>query len=287
MKGILIIACGHYNYGRMAAALAATIRASFPDTHITLAYAGQAMEHLTMQDLLIFDERVAINEKYYTNDNGVSWLRPKLFLPEISPYDETIYLDCDMAWLNKSPEIIFELCKDLDFVVKNYSNENINDALDSNKEWAKASEIRTAYQINDVPFYAISTEVVYFKKTDQVKKLYKNAAQIFDNPLVEYRSFAGGMADELALNIACMLQQKFTGIDNFVPVFWRQAEKKYPILETLRNDYFALSMGGARSASAEQNIYNILVAAAYYALGISHPYKWIDKSRYLNERKKI
>lgn len=281
-QGIVLVACGHPFYGRMAAGLAATIKKVNKNIPITVAMAGQAMDHLSDKELAIFDSIIMLSDSYFVK----SWVRVKLLLPEFSPYDETLFFDCDMAWMAKDPQELFDQCSPFDFVIKNYDSMPLARAVDDPKEWAKASDIRAIYGLKDATLYSISSEVIYFRKTESVISLFRSAVEIFDNPKIPFLEFANYMADELAISIACMKAGKYTGIDSWNPTFWRKYEKVPPYLDKIRSKFYALSMGGARSGQQEKACYKVLVDAAYQALDIQNPFQWVDKATFLPSQRK-
>lgn len=281
-QGIVLIACGHPFYGRMAAGLAATIKVVNKNIPITVAMAGEAANHMTDEELKIFDTVIMLPDNYFVK----SWVRIKLLLPEFSPYDETLFLDCDMAWLSKDPQELFDQCSPYDFVIKNYDSIPLSKAIDDPKEWAKASDIRAIYGVKDAKLYSISSEVIYFRKSESVISLFRSAVEIFDNPKIPYLEFANYVADELAISIACMKAGKYTGIESWNPTFWRKYEKVNPYLDKIKPKFYALSMGGARSGQQEKACYKIQVEAAYKALGIHSPFIWVDKATFLPSQRK-
>ena len=98
-KGILILAIGHPYYGRMAAALAATIKTTGTGIPIHLAYTESAISHLTEKEIALFSSKSIINDKYCTPVP----IRSKMFIYQLSPFDETLYLDADLLLFQKMP----------------------------------------------------------------------------------------------------------------------------------------------------------------------------------------
>lgn len=274
MKGILLIALQHHYYGKMAAALAATIRAC-SDIPIALICDRISLSDISESEKNLF-QIIPINNEGHA-------LRNKLCLFDLSPFDETLYLDVDMAWFGRDP---LELFTDTDFNMKNYGSTILDKAENNSKAWANFGEISLVYGLGEKLNFHLSSEVIYFKKTERVKDLFEKAKQVFDNPKITFRQFAGYMPDELAFAIA-MMQTDLYPQENFEPVFWRQTNKSNCYLPSLREKFHGFSMGGIRATDVEIQIYNNLVSAAYYKLGLVHPHKWVNKNRFLNNRKKI
>jgi len=273
-KGLLLICIGHHYYGKMAAALAATIRAC-SDIPIALVCDRISLSDISESEKKLFQLIPIVNEGYA--------LRNKLCLFELSPFDETLYLDVDMAWFGRDP---LELFTDTDFNMKNYGSTLLDKAENNTKAWANFTEISVIYGLGSKLNFHLSSEVIYFKKTDRVKELFEKAKQVYDNPKITYRTFAGYMADELAFSIA-MMQTDVYPQEKWEPVYWRQTNTAKCFIPSLRETYYGISMGGIRATDVEQQIYNNLVSAAYYKLGMVHPHKWVNKNRFLNDRKKI
>lgn len=285
-KGVVILAVGHAYYGKMAVALASTIKVCSPAIPITILCSPGAIEYLNNDECSLFD-KIIIPKESYVIQGDVRYLRPKLLLYDLSPYTETLYIDADISWFNQPIEGIFNLCKDTDFCIKNYGFTNIKDTLEDKSAWASASDIRLVYKLKDELNYSISSEIIYFKKTKQTKKLFATALSIFDNPKVSFRLFAGYMADELALSISMMVNKIYPSIVDWQPIYWRQSNKEQCSYPILRDKFYGLSMGGVRATKQEIEIYNMLINKAYYTLSISHPHSWINKSQFILDRKQI
>lgn len=284
-KGVVLIAIGHHNFGRMAAGLAASIKVC-GDIPISLIHSKSVLQDLSEDEKSLFN-LIEINEKEYTKDGEPRYLRPKLLLYELSPYDETIYLDVDMVWLNRSIIDLFEECKSHDFIMKNYGWKKLKDSPNDGKAWCTFSDIALVYKLSEQKNYHLSSEVIYFKKTKEVKKLFNTSIKIFDEPKIGYRVFAGYMADEMAFQIAMMLVELYPAIDEWQPVYWRQSNNAQCTIQRLNENFYAMSMGGIRASEKEQSIYNIMVQSAYQKLSIPRPHRWVNKNRFLNERKII
>lgn len=285
-KGVVLIALGHHYYGKMAAGLCATLKAIEPTLNVTLFYSQSAIADLSESERNLFNLVEVSSDKYSLN--GYSrFLRPKLLLHELSPYDTTIYLDVDMVWLGKPISELFAELENVNFTVKNYGAKPLSQSIDDPKAWAKYSDIALIYNLTDELNFTISSEFIYFKKTDEVKALLEKAVQVFDNPKIDYREFAGYVADELALSIAIMCTKTYPHKASYEPIWWVQSNIEKPTLANLREKFYAISMGGVRATTSNEQLYNILVSSAYYNLNIKYPHKWVNKHRFLQERKKI
>lgn len=112
-RGILLVALGAPEYGYMAANLAASIRHSDSEVNIHLVYAGKAISHFTAAHKALFSSMAECPAEYYTRgtrDEGrgindpatdkqqqtTEYIKAKTHIYELTPYEETLFLDVDM-----------------------------------------------------------------------------------------------------------------------------------------------------------------------------------------------
>jgi hypothetical protein len=278
MKGIFLIACGHAYYGKMAAALAATLKASDKTLPIHLAYAGDALNHLSAGEKDLFDSYSIIPPEYYTTAQGVKWIRTKMFIYELSPFDETLYLDCDILWLKRSPAELFDQLKNYDITFSNFGS--------GGSMWANHQEIKKAYNITQ-PIYGIHSELIYFKKSEKVKNFFDTALSIFDDIKIKHIVFAGSIPDELPLSIAAAITNTKPHRSNYRPVFWAKMEPGHKHIYLIAQKFYAVSMAGNTNTNFEIDTYNTLSSAAYHKLGLQKPFSWKMKRSFLPERKNL
>lgn len=272
-KGILILALGHSNYGRIATALAAMIKATGSELPIHLGYTDSAVKGLSKEERALFDSSKPIPEKYY----GKGFIQAKMYLYQLSPFKKTLYMDADIAWLKKSPDTLFDELTGLDIT---YANSGVQEA----SVWADVAAVKKAYGINQV--LGIHSELVYFKKEEKVKQFFAAAQDIYKNLKVESTVFAGAIPDELPFMIAAELTGTMPHQQPFLPFFWYKREKKLLHAYEIAKNYYAMSMGGHYNQQHEITMYNLLAKAAYYKLGLRNPYQWKQKQLFLSERQK-
>lgn len=101
-RGVVLLAAGNRCYGDYAVNFAASILQSEPEAKITLFATDSAVEHLDKVQRGYFD-KILMAPKDALYVNGVPYYnRFKLFLPHISPYDETLYFDVDSIWVSNT-----------------------------------------------------------------------------------------------------------------------------------------------------------------------------------------
>ena len=119
-KGILLIALGHPIYGKMAAALAASIKVAQTETPVVLYCNDKSVSRLMDGEKKLFDKMITMPEDYYIVNGVEKYLKAKTHIYDLSPFDETIFLDVDMIWNpKKKPEDLFEELKNLNFTMCN------------------------------------------------------------------------------------------------------------------------------------------------------------------------
>ena len=287
-KGILLIAAGHPYYGKMAAALAATIRVMDSEIPIHLAFTESAVKYLSTRELALFSSSDIIPVDYYTTEKGNNYIRIKMYMYELSPFKKTLFLDCDLLWLKKSVSDLFDELAGSIVSYQNYGFADLSEETLSNNFtlWADINEVKNAYNINEGRYYNVHSELLYFEKGQQTKKYFKAALKVYDNLKVAATVFAGSIPDELPFAIASAQLAIYPHKDNFTPSYWANAMGN-TILYNIYKNHFTMSMAGNMANDTQRGNYNILTTAAYQKLGLQQPYQWKNKRSFLSERKII
>lgn len=276
-KGILIFSLGHPYYCRYAYNLAVTIKA-VENISICLVHDYSSITHLSEDQLDIFDIRIP------------STLPPncgaKLNCYDLSPFEKTLVLDADMVWLPKQkPSELFESLNDVDFTA-------ITEGSTDNPSahyffWANIEEIREKYKITGV-VHQLRTEVMYFKKTEQNERMFKRAQSIYHNHGLSYvKEFAGGIPDEMAINIAAGIEGIEPHSVTWRPSYWAQLHRnQIPPLDQLYREYYLLSAGGNMNTENVKRLYNTIVKAQAPKLGLAFSFPLQSKHSFLENRRK-
>lgn len=277
MKGVLIIAAGHPYYGKMAAALAATVRCSDKDIPIHLSWAGTALNHLAEAERSLFTSMAEIPAIYCQSESGNKWIRAKMNMYDLTPFEETLYLDCDLLWLKRSPADMMNGFKKCEVTFPHFG---ISDSA-----WATLAELKKVYGPGQ--YWNIHSEMVYFRKGEKAKEYFDKALEVHDSLKVDHTVFAGGIPDELPFSIAGALTKTHPHKKEFRPVFWSKAVPGHFHIYQLSQKFYAFSMAGNRNTNFETDTYNILSLAAYRKLGLQNAYTWKQKRSFLPERKNL
>ncbi len=279
-KGILLIAVGSNQYGRMAANLASSIRAIDANIKIHLVWSGESISHLTDKHKELFTSMSECPKEYYTKGEKSVYIKPKLFMYELSPFKETLFLDSDVILISdntfKNPSTIFDELKDVELTFQNrdffdLSKEEINEGYSF---WCNVKDVKEKYFAGGFKngtgkYYSLHSEFVYFNRSDSNAKFFKLAQQIFDKPLVKGKEWGGDLPDELAFAIAMAITGKYPHKDKYLPLFWFAAEKQIP-LSQIRSNYYGISIGGHILPERIKGEYESL--AKVYAKMMNLPY---------------
>lgn len=282
---------GNPYYGRLAFNLAVTIKQVEPTMPITIVWEGKALSLLRNYDLnKTFDHIIEAPKEAYTTNGKQSYFKAKLYAYELSPFDETIYIDCDMVWLIKKPSELFESLKEFEFsaISEGFydmaTGENkINKAY---QVWAKIEDIKAAYNLSIGKLYQMRSEFIYFKKSEANKAFFDKAIEIYDSPKMTFIAVGGVQPDELAFNIAGALCQHYPHAEKYCPIYWYFLyTREWNDKAAMYNKYYAMSMGGNTTPSYVKEFYNRLVKARFNKSGTMYPFIFQDKRSWLPERK--
>jgi hypothetical protein len=283
LKGITIIATGHPYYGRMAYNLALSIKA-VEEIPIAVIFAGRALSHLSEKQLSVFDQKIELADDVPLRSGS------KLWINEYTPFKETLLLDADMLWMpQKTPSQLFQELSDVEFtaITEGYFlSDQDQDVNLSYFFWAEPREIQQVYKVDKI--YQWRTEVMYFKKNARTDKIFRLAQRVYKNPkLKTLRQYAGGVADELAINVAAAVNKAVPHKYKWTPAFWHRLNGNImPDIFTLYQ-YYLVSFGSNNASGAVKKFYDRIMKASAYKLGVSHVFPLHSKKEFLPERAKM
>lgn len=276
-RGIVLVSIGHAYYIRMAYQLAFSIKAN---ESVSITLISNNYNVLNEDQRNVFDNII-----HHDSKNG---LRVKTNIYNLSPYDETIYLDVDMLALNiNSFTKLFDELKDIDFTVACRGKSESKDWSKKTSMWADLTSYKDRFP-NGL-WYQLSSEFIYFKKSDKIKKLFDDANKQYDE-IRDFNLFGNTMADEFAFGISCCINEIYPHKENFTPIYWAHAEKR-PMREIdpyINEGYYGYSMGGKTSHPKQQDYY-INMLKYYQQKSKSRIDIFVPKSKnyYLPERHTI
>jgi hypothetical protein len=290
-KGIYMLALGHPNYGKMAAALAATMKFADKQIKIAVFYNDNALGKLSNAELNLFDEKIELGAHYYTNvDGSFNPIKARLYAYDQTPFDETLCIDVDNLWISKiTPTEVMEGLSANSFTIAN-NGHTIADEKANKKfsPWAKIADVIKAYDIKGKRFYDTSGEWFYFKKDETAKSFFEVAQNIFNTPpTIKVSKFIGqAIPDELAFAIAIAQTELYPHENYYRPTSWN-VKQTYMALCDLRKLCYSLCMGGSSNNQHLIKNYNRWCAHVYKNLDLQNPFTWKQKKHFIPERAKI
>lgn len=285
--GILMLAVGHPYYARQGYNLASSIKA-VEDIPIAIIFEGRSLSHLSESQLKVFDYKIELPE-HVNKSFGA-----KLYLNELSPFDNTLYLDVDMLWLpNKKPSDLISEFTDTEFTA---ITEGYYDLSNDSKEktntiyyfWAEPKEIKEVYKLTEGKLYQWRSEVLYFRKTARVNKFFKKAQTIHKNSKLKSQSMFGNqIPDELAINISAAINDIHPHKFQWTPAYWHKLHRDVvPDLGYLSKNWYLMSFGGNYINGSATKIYDQIMKVVMNKLGRQHVFSISSKKSYLPERQK-
>lgn len=288
-RGVVLIAAGYSQYGNMAKMLARGIRL-YSGTKIVLFCDEKALSHLTLKDKSLFDIRELPKFTYKVDGKADSYFRIKTFLPELSPFNETVFIDCDIMW--HPGKNIDELFLDADFSMINEGYIDFktgeNTVSKNYQFWARPEDVRRTYELTDGKLYQYRSEFIYFKKTVKVKEYFSLSRKIYDHIKVDSLRFGDILPDEIAFGIASAILKFYPHKNNYSPIYWDYLYKFMGLnTQELYKNYYGYSMGGRQVTDTQQDFYNGL--AKYYCSQYQIPqdYEWQHKRLFAQTHKAL
>lgn len=278
-KGVLLIALGHSQYGNMAVNLANSIKYNNKNTKIHLVYTESAFSQVT--DFSNFDSKEICPKEYYKNGEQTVFIKAKTHLYDLTPFDETIFLDVDtILFGGKDFNKFFDEFKDYDFTSENYGL--INRPRKDGHIWFDAKEAVEAYEPK-YEMHEIRSQMIYFKKNDTMSNFFDVVKDIFNNPKIKGFKFDGYLPDEMAFNIA-------TGITGVKPhkspyfvIYWEKTDNTMSWSDVVKS-FFGYSIGGNYISNKASTIYHNLAKAQ--SMGKRH-YRIFSKANWNQNRRTV
>lgn len=292
-SGIILIALGHPYYSHMAYNLAVSIK-YHGDIPITMICSKGSLNQLHDWQRHIWDE-VEIDLNQLQRNGNIEYLKAKTLIYDLSPYDKTIFLDVDTLLLP------FKNFNDL-FKLNGLVFANRGEVAEGGgkSQWVDVKEIFTTYDINH--WYDLSSEFIYFEKSDLNKKVFDDAKKYYDDdsiPVVTFKEkhkekkngitmFAGGKPDEIPFGIA-IEKNNIRFQSPFLPSYWQPQYFNVSKTEDfIKKNFYMLSAGGAFVQSNVKKIYD-QTAKGYFSHNKikKEPYRLVAKSKLIPERSLI
>lgn len=256
-QGVLLIAISNPIYVKMAYNLALSLRANEPTINITLIHDDSISK---IDDIC----KTVFNKLIPTQETNPFYL--KLMINQLTPYDKTIYLDADMVNV-KGFSIAKYFEQSQPFVIANRG-------IILHNDWDQV----------DKPTLNVSSEFIYFEKSDKVDKIFNSAIEHYMNDY-EGRKIGGFRPDEPSFVHGMKTNKYKLKQMPYHPTYWQGNDKKYIPSETIKKTETLLSMGGNRIELRIQQLYDSIMK--HYGYTMSMPYYKHQNKNTITSRKLI
>lgn len=286
-RGVVILALGHPQYGCMAANAAASIRHSDKHTPIHLVYAGNSLAHLTPAHLNLFTSVAHSATQHITKRGRLNYLKAKTCIYQLSPFDETLMIDADLLWFGKPITGLMDELSSVDFTMqcRGYHNFQTGKTKGTYTHWCDVEEAKQIYGLTG-NMYQLSSEVVWFRKTPEVKEMFSLVRKIYNNPKVKLQNkFMGDVPDELAYNIAACRLNMQPRKPHDVFIYWEfQDKNRTGVWPRVINNYYGYSIGGNNIPLPVLSKYEQMARAHAKALRLPYHFKMFPKKQWDKQR---
>ena len=275
MRGIITMALKHSLYGRYAYNLALSIKSADINTQVAVIADKEALSHLHPGQRMIFD--------YIIEPTSDMPLVNKFHLAELSPFDETLFVDADMIFSPLAD--INEFWRSMSNVEWTMANRGSDDLIKGISEWTTKEDIEQAYGgVNQ--WYDLSSEWIYFKKNDLSYTIFTNAEMYYEENKLKVREFAGDRPDEPYFNLSLISVNHKPHQAPYQPTYWQPAMKGFPGVMAIKKGWMAFSLGGKLIPQQQQVVYDELAKNASFRMNMPSM-KIAQKFNKLSERKVI
>lgn len=194
---IVLFAFRKRGYVQQAYNLAFSLKHFSPDIPVTLFHDG-IINKFPEEKRHVFDSIVKIENP------DIAKFKAEIY--DLSPYDETLYLDVDGIALKDISPLIHELQKQ-NFYTHISGRQALNEGSSMRTMlWAFSEDIVSHFDLRPETILPSSnTSILWFKKTDEVKNLFEQWKLALDNPIPLKKlrhQWGAAQPDELYLNIA-------------------------------------------------------------------------------------
>lgn len=260
-NGILTIALKHPLYGRFAYNLALSIKSADPKQQVSVIADEAALAHLHAGQRMMFDRIIPPP----TKEAAEKPLTCKFYLNELTPYDNTLFVDADMVF---SPLCDFkQLWAEMKSVKWTMANRGVNDPDKGISEWVDPGKLAEAY--GDVKQWVdLSSEWIYWKRGDLSDSIFVSAREFYAEDKLHTRQFAGDKPDEPFFNLALNKVKHKPHKMPWQPTYWQPAIRKVLNAMEIKRHYYAFSAGGNHLPPQQLRIYNEFTKNASFRMNM-------------------
>lgn len=260
--GVLLVACGDPLYGRLAFNCAVSLKCAEPTLEIALAHTPSALASLSDEQRGVFDHLVDASAS--CDAETEDFIRPKAFLNELTPFDDTLFLDVDTLWSPKKrvSDLIAELSP-FDYTAMNYARYEVGSGARPPAPytwWAPPEDVERHYDLRDGYLYQQSTTLVWFRKRPEIERFYATLQELYMSPRqllsVVFREMR---PDELYYNVAGNRCRLYPHILAYQPVYFFFIHHAWPTA-AITQDFWAITTAGKYHSDAFSSLVTELIA---------------------------
>lgn len=252
-NGICLLCFGDKSFGKLTYNLIASIKQN-SDIEVTVFTDFKSLKNI---DTTIIDNIKEIPDASLYINNISHPNRFKMLLHDLSPYENTMYLDVDSLCIkDQNIEDLFDLLNDrIDLVGQ---NEKIIPLNVTSKVFHgfDVSLFEPPFNFNKKLLYQLHGQFLLFKKNAKTKKFFEVATKIYDDinngtlkNIHEWRWF-GRPIEELTMTIATGLTD-LNILNNFAPVSVQNQNLDYI---NIKNNKWFISICGSSTSLIAQSI---------------------------------
>ena len=266
--GIVLIATGNPYYVNTAYNLCLSIKAQDMAMPVTLI-SDNAKAYLNDVQRFMFDEIIP-------TPSGAPFML-KTMLYSISPYQRTLYLDADMIF--NPAQSLTELLNSLNGIEFTIANRGI---ITDHWDWGSPAALKA--EAGDGILYNLSSEVIYFEKTQGAAQVFELALDFYRNNQIIQRRLGGYQPDEPSFTYALAKLGKRPHLIPWHPSYWMNNHQRIFVGDKeIQSTYFLVSMGGAQIDQRIVKLYTRYAAVAGAKVGAS-PIPYMQKRLLVKER---
>lgn len=225
-RGYLLLAIGQPAYYKYALNLARSLKTYEPAIPIALIM-DEGINHEELKPYrdemdTLFDHYIPCADRWIYGPDGIhDYMRPKVFLYEATPFEETNYIDVDTIAIDNFVRKWVPTGKEYPFIAQCYTNSTMqSDGNDSAYHyWVSPRKIRNKYGLYDGQILPqISTTFLAFRKHPDVEAMFNKAIELHDEEHKLVTRNGRYYPDEYFFNVACAITRLSIPIQTYV--YW-------------------------------------------------------------------
>lgn len=259
--GIVLVAVGSIDYGKMAFNMALSIKDKIKDLPIALICDENALAHIRQKDMWVFD---VIIEPEFEQAHESFILNPfklKTSLYDLSPFQRTLYLDVD-GLLVGSLDALLSALEKAPFQIQEVGRYTKATAKDCGTVWTKVKQeqnfpaVWDLYGLSDEAIYPeYNSSLIWFEKSDENKKYFDEVKRLYGDRKFTYTKIGTFYPDEMAFGLASAITGRLGTHEKFKPIFFAWENKIFD-LNHMEQNFAVLGLAGGMQVGKMVQYYN-------------------------------